>query len=431
MLLGTQALTGLSWLFLTFMLSWHLEISDVGIVLFFHSLSIFVGVLLTLGTGASALRFVSQARGRSDFAGAAQIVIQALSLMLVLVAAFLGLMTVLAVAGVSPLLSRFPGLPDWGVHAALWVGAVALRMNAFDLLIAQDRPGQASFHSGFGAAAMTAVALVAALMADVAITLKFVLTVATGAAIMSGVSAQINALRCARGDARGVAMGPPPGFVALVRVGLPIMFFKALSSRDKEIVVIILGAVASAEAVALVGVTNQILQVISMPMMAVSVLIQPQIARASGANALAEDMPRIRSLWSIALVPVVVIGLLAAVLAEPLAILAYGPGYAAVGVLIVVSLIGRLVTVAAGPAPQLLMMTGHERALVVFSLLEVGILSVLCLLLGKPYGALGGAWAFSISVGLMAILHVVYIRVRLGFWVFAWVFPSSLRQRQS
>ncbi|WFE75340.1 lipopolysaccharide biosynthesis protein [Roseinatronobacter sp. S2] len=427
---GFQVLTAVSWLLITIIIARTLPAAELGIVLFFHSLSLSLGIVIMLGTGASALRFISGARGAGDFVAAATIVRRATVLSFILGAAFLALAAILGQLGTGAMMARFPGLPDWGVHAALWVTAVALRMNAFELLIAEDRPLLAALHSGFGAAAMTAVALIAMLAVGAEVTLAAVMHLATGTAVLSAISAQMNALRCAGKD---VGMGAPhsseviPGVGVLLRVGFPIMISKALSSRRKEILVIILAAVSSAEAVALLGLANQVVQVIAMPIIAVAVLIKPQIAKAGRNGDLAQNMQRIRSLWSLSVAPVIAIAALSALFAEPLALLAYGPGYGGVAALIVVSIIGRLVTVAAGPGPQTLMMTGHERALAAFSLLEIVPLVILGAVLGSQFGAFGGAWAFTITVTLMAVLYNVYIRLYLGFWIFAWVFPSSLK----
>lgn len=426
----TRAGTALLLLFINVILARQIPLGDVGIFLFLYTVSVLIGSLITLGTGTAALRFVSEARGAGDYAAAAQVGARAAGLMLVLAGAFLVLGGAAFVTGTAAWLSRFPGLPDWRFHALVWVAAVAIRMNAFDVLIAQDRPGLAALHSGFGAAATTALVLLGALAIGVEVTLGLVLGAATLAAVLSAISAQVNALRCARRDRNAAeprSSGPVPGVGALLRVGAPIVFSKTLSSRRKEILVVVLGAVASAEAVALLGLANQVIQVIAMPMVAVTTLIQPQIARAGRDGGLAANMPRIRTLWSVALVPVIVIAVAAALFAEPLAVLAYGPSYAEVGVLLLVSIMGRLITVAAGPTTHTLMMTGHERVLAVFSVLETIPLVLLGLVLGAQFGALGGAWAFTLSVLFVSVLYTVYIRVRLGLWVFAWVFPASLR----
>lgn len=425
----TRAGTALLLLFINVILARQMPLGDVGIFLFFYTLSVLVGSLITLGTGTAALRFVSEARDAGDYAAAAQVGARAAGLMLVLAGAFLVLAGLAFATGATPWLSRFPGLADWGFHALLWVAAVAIRMNAFDILIAQDRPGLAALHSGFGAAATTALVLLGALAIGVEITIGLVLGAATLAAVLSAISAQGNALRCGRRDINAAeprSSDPVPGFCALLRVGAPIAFSKTLSSRRKELLVVVLGAVASAEAVALLGLANQVIQVIAMPMVAVTALIQPQIARAGRDGGLAANMPRIRTLWSVALAPVIVIAVVVALLAEPLAVLAYGPSYADIGVLLMALILGSLVAVAAGPTTQTLMMTGHEKALALLSLLESIPLVFLGLALGARFGALGGAWAFTLSVLLVSVIHIVYIRRLLGLWVFAWVFPTSL-----
>lgn len=427
-----QALTAVSWLLITIIIARTLPASDLGIVLLFHSLSLSLGIVITLGIGASALRFVSGARGVGDFIAAASIVRRATLLSFILGAVFLGLAATLGQLATGTMMARFPGLSDWWLHAAVWVTAVAIRMNAFELLIAEDRALLAALHTGFGAAAMTAVSLLAMLAFDAEVTLAAVMHLATGTAVLSAISAQLNALRCAMKDAEmgaACSSGTVPGAGVLLRVGFPILISNALSSRRKEILVILLAAVSSAEAVALLGLANQVIQVIAMPTRAVAILIKPQIAKAGRSGDLAQNMPRIRSLWSLSVAPVIVIAALSAVFAEPLALLAYGPGYGGVAALIVVSIIGRLINVAAGPGPQTLMMTGHERTLAAFSLLEIVPLVILATVLGSQFGALGGAWAFTISVTLIAVVHNIYIRLYLGFWVFAWVFPSSLKGR--
>jgi O-antigen/teichoic acid export membrane protein len=374
------------------------------------------------------MRFIGEADGRNDLWMVCGLSWTAQRITFELCGGMLLAGLVMIAAGVTSELGMGDAVAAHALPLIFWVVGTGLRVSAFDLLIAVRRPGLAAIYSGFGPAVVTALGILGFIAGGLSLRLDNVLLLAAASAFGSGVTAHLALLRHTRRQTQGIKLNGNIARIPFFRVGLALVLSRALSRFDKQTIIFVLGHVASLQSVAIIGLTNQILLVVAMPLAAITNLILAEIARVKSGGGLRISMPRIRTLWSLTLVPVLAITLIIIAMAETVAVLVYGSEYTDLAKVLVVLTLGQLTLVVAGPAEQTLMMTGHERAMVVMSALKFLLLMLLTFVLGSQFGAIGGAWAFTLSALFISMLNTAYIRARLGLWVFAWVFPHSLRE---
>lgn len=420
-----RLLTAVALLVLNALLTSSLTVSEVGVYLFLYSITIIGGVLTNLGTNTAGVRFISQARGTSDGPLAESVAVRGANISLI--------NSVVLVSGALALwllvdrdaMAQIPGLAEFGPYVFVWIAATAVRMSAADTLIAQDRILAAGVFSGFLSAAITAVT-VTFFVAAGSLELTTVVQTATASSVFTAVLARSIALR---NFARGHDVTGIPSVRSFFGVGVPAVLSGALSSQRKEILVAVAGVAVASETSALIGLSNQIVQVIALPVVALTSMIRPLIARsaAEAAGGLRSNINRVRTLWTIALLPVCLLSVFAVILAEPLGGVVFGPAYSGLTTVLLIAVIGRLISVVAGPTSQTLIMTGNERSVLWLSLLEIIPLIVLGTILSRSHGAAGASTAYAATVLFSAMTYTTVIRLRLQVWVFAWIFPSSLR----
>jgi O-antigen/teichoic acid export membrane protein len=408
---------------LNVLLARHMPIAQVGIYLFLFNLGAVVGTLVNLGVGTAAIRFIAEARERGQHGLARAITIKALLTSVCLFGVATGLAMLAASLGGAELVG---GRLHGHVYLAIaWSAAIGIRLAIFDLLVAYEREFEAAVSSGLLAAVLTLAPLLVFAGLGMPITLELALQVSLAAAVLSAMQSVWRLFaRLPRGaDDELVATFSPMQFFT---VGVPAAFSRLLSGRRKELLLVVLGLVLSAADLAILGMANQAVAVIAMPIVAINNAILPHIARANVSSSFTENLRRIRSAWALGIAPIVFIGVATVLLAQPLVRFAFNPQYEAVTPVLTILVIGRIASVLAGPTSQVLMMTGRQWLASALSLIEVVPLVALGLVLGRLYGAIGGAAAFTLTVLFSSVVLTVAIRRSAGVYVYPWIFPGAL-----
>lgn len=428
-LLSARLITAAAQVGIGVTLARQFAVDDVAVYFFFYNISLVGGLLLNLGIGVAGVRFISALRddGRLRRLAVARVV----GITAWFAVAFVLLGSAAAGAGLLSGASGLPGIADHGWLAIIWIASNSLRISAHESLLALGYPAAAALFSGLASSLLTLAGIAVVVAVAGTPSIGLVLGLAVGSAVFATVAALVVLARRSAEATRPSPDQPvsiqPPTNTELLRAGLPLMLSTAISSRRKELLVAILAAVSTAEAVVLLGLANQMVAVVAMPIVAATGMIMPEIARYASHGRLREQSQHLRTLWTITLTPVVVIALGLIAWSEQVVTAVYGAVYAGVTQVAVVSILGRLVSIVSGPTSQTLAMTGRQNVLLALSAVEFVPLMLLGVLLGQRYGAIGGAWAFTVSVTITALASTAYIRVKLGIWVFAWIFPGKLR----
>jgi len=283
--------------------------------------------------------------------------------------------------------------------AAVWVVAIACQSLGGEVLRGARHVGAASVFGGAGAlgSAMTAAILGAILIGRGSSTLSEVILVSVGSALTSFLLASVVIRWRLGGVTEQVA-------ARTLLAGTTAMLISNISHTGAaQSDLWIVGAMLTDTDVAVYGAAKRLMRLVSLPMVIVSLVVPPVIAdlHHRGQHERLERI--IRGVSTLAGLPS--LGILAVFLlsSELVLGLVYGPFYASGAFILAVLSVERILFVWAGPAGMTLMMTGHERRMMVVTLLT-GMLEVVAIVIGTYLGGgRGAALGFLVGSGLRSV----------------------------
>ena len=190
---------------------------------------------------------------------------------------------------------------------------------------------------------------------------------------------------------------------------------------------LVLGAFRPQSDVALYGAATRLVTLVATPLWIIRGVMPPIVAElhAKGQRRQLEDT--LRAGASLAGLPSLAILVVFVVLGASVMEIIYSPFYRQGSTILVILSIGRLFAVWAGAAGITLMMTGHQRSMMVVTL-STGALSVTAgIIAADRYGAVGVAAATASVAVLQNLLQVALARRFVGVWTFVQLSPRKLR----
>jgi O-antigen/teichoic acid export membrane protein len=207
-----------------------------------------------------------------------------------------------------------------------------------------------------------------------------------------------------------------------VSAALPMMLITGVWLVNNNLTTIVVGTLGGAHAAGVYSVVEKAGEIIILVLVATNMPLAPAIARLHARGdreGLQHSTERVAQATLLASAPIA-----AAFIIFPHAYLSiFGAGFAGGATGLRIIAVGQLVNAAAGPAGNVLIMTGHERAAVRGMI--VGLLAnvVLGIALVPSLGVTGGAIAFAASLVFWNGILVVIARRRVGVNVTAFPWP--------
>jgi len=206
---------------------------------------------------------------------------------------------------------------------------------------------------------------------------------------------------------------------AFMATCIPLLFTEIISFCSTQGDVWIVGAMLGEQDVALFGAARRFVLAVSMPLMAINLIILPSIPklyvkrqtaeleRLLQKNAVVASIPSLLALLVIVLIP----GSLLAIM--------YGPDYSAAAVCLVTLALAHAVHLLTGSCGQLLMLTGRERVVLVIEIAAAIALFVIGPFVARSYG-LNGFVIVTASVLIVKKFVLLFsARALLGVWTHA------------
>ena len=186
-----------------------------------------------------------------------------------------------------------------------------------------------------------------------------------------------------------------------------------LDTTSQYLEVVVIGFVLGPAAAGFYFVATRITNVFAMITGAISIYVTPQISNLFYTNA-KDDLQAI--LRSLALIGAVLIGggFLVIVVAGKLLLWAFGTAYISAYPALLVLAAGAVVGALAGPAPHVLLLTGHERTYPRVVAAALIVRFALIGILGSMFGLMGAVVAWSISTVIMSLCLIVACRRLVG-----------------
>ncbi len=190
----------------------------------------------------------------------------------------------------------------------------------------------------------------------------------------------------------------------------------------------ILGMFVPDHDVAIYGGAARIINVVTIPLVMASAILAPMIAELN-AQGQKERMERVlRAVATLGGLPAIAVILVFVAFGGPLLELLYGDPLYRAGWLVLVFLgIGQLVNVWSGVCVQVLMMTGHQKAVMNLTLVT-SLLTILGAVVAvQEFGYLGVAAAFGLGIAIQNFAMVAYSGKALGVKSYMLINPRVLR----
>ncbi|QMW22072.1 lipopolysaccharide biosynthesis protein [Sandaracinobacteroides saxicola] len=183
----------------------------------------------------------------------------------------------------------------------------------------------------------------------------------------------------------------------LLLAGLPVLMSALANIFTEWFTTVSLGAHWPAGEVGIYRVAWQFVAVAGLVQVAMDAILGPRIAAAARVGDMAEIAATARK-GSLAMLLLSAPLFLAFFAAPGLLMRLFGPEFVAGATALQVLALGQLVRLAAGPLGTIIIMTGNQRWIIAYAALGVALCIGTCALLIPGYGAVGAAWAATITV---------------------------------
>jgi O-antigen/teichoic acid export membrane protein len=294
----------------------------------------------------------------------------------------------------------------------IWIIPMTLTLLAAEICRGFHDMRGAVLHGGLSVSLLTVVLLAVLYAFGLQMQLHAILVVSLGATLLC----MLAALRAVQRHIRYLPIQIQSSLIGTLKVSLPLFITNAMIVALTQVDIWLVGAFTSAQDVAIYSAAAKLMFLVSVPLNIVIAVIQPMVAEYYSQGRTAELQRLLRVSATIAALPGVVALLCAMALAAPILGFLYGDVYASgAGVLIALAL-GQIVYVWTGASAIVLMMTGHERALMVLMGATGAVTVALMIALVKPFGINGVAIGSAIGIALQNLVMWLAARHYAGVW---------------
>ncbi len=226
--------------------------------------------------------------------------------------------------------------------------------------------------------------------------------------------AQIDQLEPVKGQ------GLPPLTASLFFITcVPLVLSQVIGIANMQAELWILGATLTDSDVAMFGASRRFVMAVSMPLMALNLIVLPSIPKLYVQNRLPDLEKLLQQNATLATLPSLFA--VALVLLFPAQLLAfmYGPEYSGAALCLMALALGQAIHMITGNAGQVLMLTGRERLVLVVEVMAAILLFGLGPFVTIGYGLTGLAVLSAIIVATKKIAMLLLARWLIGVWTHA------------
>lgn len=386
-------------------------------------------IVASLGLNEATVRFIGEFLGRNEIASARDAVLRALQLCV-----FGAILGVLLYVGMG----RFLAIDLF--HQVLMAAAVGLTGAWIGLAVLQKSlssifRGLQHFHlcalfagpPGLVAGGALVTSLLVILAVKHHSSFEVVVWLSAGSTALASVLGIVLLAQCIPRESTKVAVSIR--WTRVMSVAWPLLVTDLLLYVISQTDLWFLGGFRSAEDVAIYAASWRLAQLIAVPLAVTNAVLPPFIAQlyVKGEKKHLERLLRRFATWGS--IPAIIGCLIALSFGRPVLDLFYGPFYSRGAVVLAVLSIGQAANVFAGSCGFTLMMTGHERTMMVIT----GISGTIFLggeaLVVRPLGIDGVAWIATGAMILQNFLMLFFAKRRVGVWTSARLFAYAPQHR--
>jgi O-antigen/teichoic acid export membrane protein len=307
------------------------------------------------------------------------------------------------------------------VAGVIWLAAAWIIVNALLSLTAETFRGfkqfwPATLYSGLAVDILLVVGFGALWIAGVRPTLAQAVGVtvaATGLALAAGALTLWRRVAPLEGEGT-------TGVLEVTAVSLPLLMTSLANfAVGTGVDLWVVGHFSSQSDVALYGAASRLVFFVATPLIVVSQVVPPIIAELHARGERSQLERTLRSVSTVAGLPAALV-LVAFIGAGGFILsLAYGPYFRNAATVLVILSCARLVAVCTGSSGVTLMMTGHQRTMMLITVGSGAFALTAEILLAPAYGITGVAAATCAAQILLNGLQLVFARIHVGIWTHA------------
>lgn len=208
-------------------------------------------------------------------------------------------------------------------------------------------------------------------------------------------------------------------------VGAPILGIGVINYVFSQSGVLIVGRFGSADSVGEFGASIRLVGLVAVPLLIINMAVQSTVVELHQDGRRRELESALRVTATVAAVPSLILLAVFLTLPELVLRIVFGAEYQAAANLLCILSIGHLMNVITGPCAVVLMMAGHQQALLLLSFFTSTGALIAAIALMQLFGVTGVAWALTIGAGILNLCCLVLVRRKVGIWTHVALRPST------
>lgn len=208
--------------------------------------------------------------------------------------------------------------------------------------------------------------------------------------------------------------GDEVSFLEIIRISWPLWVTSLIMFALSQVDLWIMGALRMPDEVATYGAAIRTVGLVIIPLIITNAVLPPIIAQMYAENNIKELETALRSVATITGLPSLIALLLLMVFGEAILLMLFGEFYQAGYMVISIVSVGYVVNVWSGSCGLVLMLTGHQSAMMKITIFCGIITTLLAWFLVKRYGGEGAAFAAASGMILQNLITVIYAKKNVG-----------------
>lgn len=202
----------------------------------------------------------------------------------------------------------------------------------------------------------------------------------------------------------------------IMLMGIPLMVTSLSIFLLTQADLWVIGVVGTQEGVAVFGTAVRLCQLLYIPLLISNTVLPPFIAELYSQGRHVELEKIIRAMSTIATIPAAVFFFVFVFYGDSVLAMMYGDYYKISYLPLALISAGQLVNVWSGSGITTLMMTGHQRSVMVISIVFGGLIMLGALVAIRPYGIHGVAAVTGSVTAMQALFTLFWVRSKTGLW---------------
>ncbi len=309
--------------------------------------------------------------------------------------------------------------------ATLWMCVLAVQSIIAECFRGLHEIGRAVLFQGLASSTMFLVLMAIWRLLHGHATLSLVIKSIVFATIINIMISAMSLYRRLRSIKGPPDTGHPAG--ELLRQSWPIFITNIAVFFLSQTSIWVLGIFSNHENVALYGAAARLVTLAAMPLMIANAFLPPIIAELTAENKIIKLQRILRTTASLTLVPAVIVAICFTVFSAEILAAVFGEFYTrAAGVLSILTL-GQITNIWAGSCGLTLIMTGHQRTMMIITLFAGLITVALSLTVVEDFGPTGIAVATATVLVFQNALMLYFARQKAGVWTHASISAKYLK----